>query len=316
MDYVSSQERIKMKIAINLNDRGYIHDYMDMGVSLFMVGGEYSVLTPVHYSLEEIKEIRAQVKELYIYVNAMYDEHDLKGLKEYIEALHQIGVDGLIFQDFGVLNIVNHHDYSFKMIYHPLTLNTNSSTLNVLKQYGINGAVVSKEISLKEQLEIRKNCDMPLFVLGHGVQYMMMSKRHLISNYEKASHTSLSHEQGALTINPRGQDFPCHIYETDRGTAVFSKNKLYTLDLFHTLKDFDYLYIETMFMDQREAIEVISMYCDCLHALEKGTYDKEVKEYMPLLKNVSQPLDRGFLYDDTIYRIEDVKRRDNDAANQ
>ena len=36
---------------------------------------------------------------------------------------------------------------------------------------------VSKEISLKEQLEIRKNCDMPLFVLGHGVQYMMMSKK-------------------------------------------------------------------------------------------------------------------------------------------
>ena len=49
---------------------------------------------------------------------------------------------------------------------------------------------------------------MPLFVLGHGVQYMMMSKRHLISNYEKASNTTLSHNKDALTINPRGQDFP------------------------------------------------------------------------------------------------------------
>ncbi|MFR8841439.1 MAG: U32 family peptidase [Faecalibacillus intestinalis] len=47
--------------------------------------------------------------------------------------------------------------------------NTNSSTLNTLSHYGISGAFVSKEISLKEQLEIRKNCDMPLFVLGHGV---------------------------------------------------------------------------------------------------------------------------------------------------
>ena len=100
--------------------------------------------------------------------------------------LHEIGINGLIFQDFGVLQIVNRKGYGFKMIYHPLTLNTNSSTLNTLSHYGISGAFVSKEISLKEQLEIRKNCDMPLFVLGHGVQYMMMSKRHLISNYEKA----------------------------------------------------------------------------------------------------------------------------------
>lgn len=305
-----------MKIAINLNDRGYLHDYLDMGVSLFMVGGEYSVLTPVQYKIEELKEIKQEVENLYVYVNAMYDEHDLKGLEKYIDDLHHIGVQGLIFQDFGVLHIVSKKQYDFEMIYHPLTLNTNSSTLNTLAEYGITGAFVSKEISLKEQLEIRKNCHLPLFLLGHGVQYMMMSKRHLISNYEKASHTLLNHDRGSLVINPRGQDFPCYIYETARGTAVFSKNRLYTLDLFHTLKDFDYLYIETMFMDSREALEVISMYCDCLHALEKGTYDKEVKEYLPLLKNVSQPLDRGFLYDDTIYRLEDVKRRDQDAANQ
>ena len=44
---------------------------------------------------------------------------------------------------------------------------------------------------------------------------------------------------------------------------------------------------------------------------------KEVKEYLPLLRKISKPLDRGFLYDDTIYRLEDVKRRDlEDAANK
>lgn len=72
-----------------------------------------------------------------------------------------------------------------------------------------------------------------------------------------------------------------------------------------------------MFMDSREAVEVTSMYCACLHALETGLYDKEVKEYLPLLRKISKPLDRGFLYDDTIYRLEDVKRRDlEDAANK
>ena len=46
-----------MKIAINLNDRGYLYDYVDMGVSLIMAGSDYSVLTPVKFSIEELKEI-------------------------------------------------------------------------------------------------------------------------------------------------------------------------------------------------------------------------------------------------------------------
>ena len=100
-----------MKIAINLNDRGYLHDYVDMGVSLIMAGSDYSVLTPVKFSIEELKEIKEQAKELYVYVNAMYDEHDLEGLEKHIDALHDIGINGLIFQDFGVLRMVNQKGY-------------------------------------------------------------------------------------------------------------------------------------------------------------------------------------------------------------
>ena len=51
-----------MKIAINLNDRGYLHDYVDMGVSLIMAGSDYSVLTPVKLSIEELKEIKFEYK--------------------------------------------------------------------------------------------------------------------------------------------------------------------------------------------------------------------------------------------------------------
>lgn len=38
--------------------RGYLHDYVDMGVSLIMAGSDYSVLTPVKFSIEELKEIK------------------------------------------------------------------------------------------------------------------------------------------------------------------------------------------------------------------------------------------------------------------
>lgn len=42
------------------------------------------------FSIEELKEIQEQAKELYVYVNAMYDEHDLEGLEKHIDALHDI----------------------------------------------------------------------------------------------------------------------------------------------------------------------------------------------------------------------------------
>ena len=76
-----------------------------------MAGSDYSVLTPVKFSIEELKEIKEQAKELYVYVNAMYDEHDLEGLENHIDALHDIGINGLIFQDFGVLRMVNQKGY-------------------------------------------------------------------------------------------------------------------------------------------------------------------------------------------------------------
>ena len=59
------------------------------------------------------------------------------------------------------------------------------------------------------------------------------------------------------------------------------------------------------------------MYSECLKALnEVGVqeYVHKMKDYLPMLREISKPLDRGFLNDETLYRLEDVKRRDNHGA--
>ena len=85
------------------------------------------------------------------------------------------------------MHYVKKKRYEFDMMYAPMTLNTNHRTLNVLGDQGVSSAWVSKEIPLEEQISIKKNTHMPIMIQGHGVQYMMSSKRHLISTDEQAS---------------------------------------------------------------------------------------------------------------------------------
>jgi collagenase-like PrtC family protease len=156
---------------------------------------------------------------------------------------------------------------------------------------------------------IKQECSIPLMIQGHGVEYLAASKRELLKNYKEATHKQFSNE---VIMKPRDSDFECYVYEDSRGTHMYSKSRLYTLDLLNSLKVFDYLYIETLFMNREEAIEVISIYSDCIKALSHNRYDKEVKEYLPLLRKLNPSLSRGFLYDQSVYKLEDMRKIDNE----
>jgi predicted O-methyltransferase YrrM/collagenase-like PrtC family protease len=310
-----TKKKHQLRMALHLTHKDYIHDFKQMGVEMFIVAGDFSAYSPVKYTLDEIAEINERVNETYVMVNGLYDEHELSRLFKYIDELAKLSIRGILFQDFAVLHYVKKKRYEFDMMYAPMTLNTNHRTLNVLGDQGVSSAWVSKEIPLEEQISIKKNTHMPIMIQGHGVQYMMSSKRHLISTYEQAIDRSFNKDN--VILHARESDYASHIYEDERGTTIYSVNKLYTLDLFNQLDVFDYLYIETNYMDVSEAIEVTHMYSDCLKTYyDQGleVYVHHVKEYMPLLKNMSSPLDRGFLHDSTLYRLEDVKRRDRNGS--
>lgn len=304
-----------MKLALHLNNVQYLYDYLSMGVELFIVGGKYSAQNVLNLSIDELKEVKDKCndRKVYVLVNGLYDEREIEDLTVYLKQLNNIGIDGLLFQDFGVLTIVKENGYSFDMMYSPETLNTNGMTLDVLSQYGVTSAFVSRVIPIEEQLLIKQQCSIPLMVQGHGVEYIAASKRQLLSTYKEATHKDFHSDiSGKIVLKPRNSEFECYIYEDSRGTHVVSSSRLYTLDLLNTLEVFDYLYIETLMMDDVEAIEVTSIYSDCLKAIDTGWYNKEVKEYMPLLRKISPSLSRGFLFDQTVYRLEDMRKLDNE----
>jgi len=304
-----------MKLVLSLNSQKRLYDYISMGIDTFVLGGQYSFYCPYMFDLKEIKDIQKEYPHIHLYiaVNALYDQHDIQGLEEYLQQLAELKVKGLIFQDFGVLQIIKENQYDFDMMYSPETLNTNHKTLEILQAQGITSAFLSKVIPLEEQIYIQKQLHLPLMLHAHGVEYIAASKRHLLTNYQEASNLSFDlSKQDHLTLQARNSNIEFHIFESCKGTHIFSKTRLYTLDLLNQIHQFDYLYIETLMMSEEEAIEIASLYSDALKSFQNNTYNKDVKEYMNLLYRLKTPLDRGFLFDQTVYKLEDMRKIDNE----
>lgn len=304
-----------MKIVLSLNCQESLYDYLDMGIKTFVLGCQYSFHCPYVFSIEEIAALTQNYPQCQFYVamNALYDQHCIDDVEAFIKALHGLPIYGLLFQDFGVLQIVKENNYDFDMMYAPETLNTNAETLNVLEKQGVTSAFLSRVIPLEEQCMILKQVSMPLMLQVHGVEYIAASKRALLSNYQEASGIQFDVSlKGKISLKAKNSQYQLNVFEDDKGTHIFSHTRLYMLDLFSHLDGFAYLYIETLMMDEQEALEIASLYSDALKSYQQGTYHQYVKEYMGLLYRLKTPLDRGFLFDQTVYKLEDMRKMDNE----
>lgn len=301
-----------MKIVTTLHNKALLYEYQSMGIDTFVLPTVYSSGSTQALSLEDISSIIDTYPKcsFYIMMNAIYGEDELIDIRQFIDRIAALKIKGILFQDFAIVNIVEDKNYSFDMMYAPETLNTNSKSLQTLKNYGVTSAFLSRVIPLEEQILIQEKTTIPLMLQVHGVEYVAASKRHLIENYQEATQLDFNVDSRNLKIKAHQSDLEFHIYEDQRGTHIYTHTRLYMLDLFNQIKDFEYIYIETLFMEPNEALEVCSLYSDALKAYHNGRYNQYVGEYVSLLKKLNTPLDRGFTFDQTVYKLEDMRKRD------
>lgn len=305
-----------MGLVLNLNSKKFINDFIEIGVNNFIVGTKYfscrQALSLDYFELEELKK-QLKGSKLWVLVNALIEEHELSNLEEHLNMLNELKIDGIIFQDFGVLQICRENNYQFEMMYNPDTLNTNPSTLNYLASLGINSAFLAREIPLEEKVSISQKTNLKTMVQVHGVEYMAYSKRKLVSNYFKETGieggTSIDDN---LTIKANGVDYRCHIYEDKFGCHILSERQLCTLDILSNFKDFDYLYIESLFIDDLKLVEIVNLYQEALKSIEADTFGKVSKELLGLLHQLQGDTvyHHSFTFDGTVYRIDDVRKRE------
>ena len=311
-----------MELVVHLNSKKFINDFIEIGIKNFIVGTKYfSCRQALSLGYQELKDLNEQLKDkkLWVLVNALIEEHNLDELVDHLAKLNEIKIAGILFQDFSVLQICKENNYNFEMIYSPDTLNTNQATLNYLKTLGINSAFLAREIPLDEKIMIAKNTDLKTMVQVHGVEYMAYSKRKLLSNYFKE--TGIDHGvliDDNLTIQANAVNYRCHIYEDKFGCHVLSEKQLCTLDILSNFSCFDYLYFESLFIDDLKVVEIVSLYQEAINSISKETYGKVSKELISMLHQIENNVEyhHSFMFDATVYKIDDVRKREENERSK
>ena len=118
--------------------------------------------------MEAIRYCHLFSVKLYMTVNILFKEAELKELVSYIRPYYEAGVDGLIMQDLGAVRMIRTHFPDLEV--HASTQETITSVAGarMAKHFGMTRAVLSRELSLPEIRKIHEESGMELEVFCHG----------------------------------------------------------------------------------------------------------------------------------------------------
>ncbi|MHB1420665.1 MAG: DUF3656 domain-containing U32 family peptidase [Bacillota bacterium] len=139
-----------------------------------------------NFSNEELQEAinYAHVRGVKIYVtlNTLLDNNELKQAAEYLRTLYNIGADAIIVQDLGLLWLVR--SVFPEMEVHASTQMTilNAAGVKYLARHGIRRVVLARELSLKAIQEIGLDTGVELEVFVHGALCFSYSGQCLMSS--------------------------------------------------------------------------------------------------------------------------------------
>lgn len=118
--------------------------------------------------MEAIRYCHLFSVKLYMTVNILFKDSELKELFSYIKPYYEAGVDGLIMQDLGAIREI--HEMFPGLEVHASTQQTIASVAGarMAQKFGMTRAVCSRELSLSEIKRIHDETGMELEVFCHG----------------------------------------------------------------------------------------------------------------------------------------------------
>ena len=200
---------------------------LESGADAIYLGGKV-FNARAHASNFGIDELREAVRlahildvSVYVTVNILIGDTELKDLEQYIKDLDSIGVDAIIVQDLAVAEIAKRVAPNIHL--HGSTQMT-AATLDAVRFYeslGFTRVVLARELSLKEIQHICKHCKAEIEVFVHGALCVCYSGQCLMSSFI-----------GGRSGNRGACAQPCRLpYELldSKGESVLPKHEAYLL---------------------------------------------------------------------------------------
>lgn len=159
------------------------------GADAVYIGGQKYGLraNATNFSIEEIKEACSFAhhlnKKVYLTLNIVFHNEDMKDVKEYIKEVVDAGIDAFIVSDPFIISYIKDN---FKNV--EVHLSTQNSTSNYeavkyFKNEGVDRVVLARELSLHEIKEIIEKTKIDIEVFIHGAMCTCFSGRCALSNY-------------------------------------------------------------------------------------------------------------------------------------
>lgn len=139
-----------------------------------------------NFTIEEIQDAIALAHfhgvKVYVAVNTLVADEELSVMLLYAAELYRAGVDALIVQDLGLLQLL--HKALPKLNLHASTQMTvmNPDLAPILREYGVNRVILPRELSLADMKRFRKGADMEIEGFVHGALCVCYSGQCLFSS--------------------------------------------------------------------------------------------------------------------------------------
>jgi Collagenase and related proteases len=255
---------------------------------------DYSANYVKTFTLNEVTKIKEEFnKKIYIFINKNILNEEIDNLKTILNEVSKLDIDGVFFYDLAILNLYKKNNYNFKLIWSQEHFTTNSKTISYYINEGVYSSYLSSEITKREMIEILKEINKPLFINVFGYIPMFTSRRNLINNYKKTF--KINDENEIYYIEKEGKK--CPIYDNEHGSFVYSYNILETIKEcleFDKINEFCAVFNGNL-IEEDSFLKTINIFDN----INKNNISQKEKELYELYDN----LDKGFLYNETIYRV-------------
>ncbi|CDZ99943.1 putative protease YhbU precursor [Metalysinibacillus saudimassiliensis] len=305
----------KPELLVTPKSVAHIEALLEAGADAFVVGEQkFGLRLAGEFTVAQIKEATALVhaagKKIYVAVNALFHNELIEALDAYMVEVAKLEVDGFIYGDPAVIMACRENDITIPLHWNPETTATNWFTANYWGERGANRAVLARELSMDEVVEIKENANVAIEVQVHGMTCMFQSKRPLLGHYflyqDKVMEVENRQENRNMFLHDDERNNKYPIYEDANGTHIFSPNDMCIIDEIDELMDaeIDAFKIDGVLQTADYITQVTALYRKAIDAYVDGTYDDmrdKLQQAVEEIQPAHRPLDTGFIFKETVY---------------
>lgn len=305
------------ELLVTPKSLNHMKTLIELGADAFVIGEQkFGLRLPGEFNREDVRKAvnlaYEHDKKVYVAVNGIFHNYHLNALENYIEFLHEIRVDRIIFGDPAVVMYVKKQNNPIPLNWDAETIVTNYFQCNYWGEKGAKRAVLARELNLDEILNIKKHAKVEIEVQVHGMTCMFQSKRMLLGNYytfqDRQMKIQRSENEQDLLLYDEERENKYPVFEDYNGTHIMSPNDICLIEELEPFFEANIdsfkidgilhseSYINTVTAQYREAI-------DLYHEDPEAYEDEKFMLIDPIeeIQPEHRPFDEGFLYKQTVY---------------